>query len=67
MIPAAAVLALDPINKQVAASMTKAYRSWRTLEPVRRGRAEAALRRVAMESNLSRDLREIVDRSLHAD
>lgn len=61
------VLALDSINPQVAARLTTAYRSWRTLEPGRRGRAEATLRRVAADSNLSRDLREIVDRSLQAD
>jgi aminopeptidase N len=59
------VLAIDPINPQVAARMTTAYRSWRTLEPTRRARAEAALKRLAATQNLSRDLREIVDRSLH--
>ncbi len=60
------VLALDPVNPQVAARLTTAYRSWRALEPARRGRAEAALQRLAAEQNLSRDLREIVDRSLQA-
>jgi aminopeptidase N len=60
------VLALDPVNPQVAARLTTAYRSWRALEPARRARAEAALRRVAAESSLSRDLREIVERSLQA-
>jgi aminopeptidase N len=59
------VLELDPKNPQVAARLTTAFRSWRALEPVRRGRAEAALRRVAA-ANLSRDLRDIVDRSLDA-
>ena len=38
--------------------------SWRVLEPVRRGRAEAALRRIARVSNLSRDVSDIVERSL---
>jgi len=60
------VLALDPKNPQVAARMTTAFRSWRALEPVRRGRAEAALRRVAAEPNLSRDLKDITARSLEA-
>ncbi len=60
------VLQLDPKNPQVAARLTTALRSWRVLEPVRRGRAEAALRRVASVSTLSRDLRDIVDRSLDA-
>jgi aminopeptidase N len=59
-------LALDPKNPQVAARITTAFRSWRALEPTRRARAEAALRRIAATPNLSRDLRDIVDRSLAA-
>jgi len=58
------VLELDTKNPQVAARMTTAFRSWRSLESVRRTRAEAALRRIAGAPNLSRDLRDIVDRSL---
>src|ERR1043165_2728730 len=57
-------LALDPRNPQVSARITTAFRSWRALEPVRRGRAEMALHRIAVAPNLSRDLRDIVDRSL---
>jgi aminopeptidase N len=41
-----------------------AFRSWRALEPGRRARAEAALRRVAASGALSRDVRDIVERSL---
>ena len=44
------VLQLDPKNPQVAARITTAFRSWRALEPVRRARAEAALRRIAAAS-----------------
>jgi aminopeptidase N len=58
------VLALDPKNPQVAARITTAFRSWRALEPIRRVHAETALRRIAAAQNLSRDLRDIVDRSL---
>ena len=58
------VLALDPKNPQVAARLMTAFRSWRALEPVRRGKAEATLRRVARNAGLSRDVRDIVDRSL---
>ncbi len=58
------VLALDPKNPQVAARLTTAFRSWRALEPVRRGHAEAALRRLAAEPALSRDVKDIVERSL---
>ena len=58
------VLALDPKNPQVAARLMTAFRSWRALEPVRRAKAEATLRRVARNAGLSRDVRDIVDRSL---
>ena len=58
------VLALDPKNPQVAARLLSALKSWRVLEPVRRGHAEAALRRVAATSPLSADVRDIVGRTL---
>jgi aminopeptidase N len=58
------VLMLDPKNPQVAARIMGAFRSWRALEPQRRQRAEATLRRVAATANLSRDLHDIVARSL---
>jgi aminopeptidase N len=51
----------------VAARLTTAFRSWRTLEAVRRGKAEAALRRVAAAASLSRDVADIVERALAAD
>jgi aminopeptidase N len=60
------VLALDGRNPQVAARLMTAFRSWRALEPVRRKRAEAELQRVAAAPALSRDLKDIVDRSLVA-
>jgi len=58
------VLALDPKNPQVAARLMGAFRSWRSLEPGRRARAEATLRRVAAAPNLSRDVGDIVARTL---
>jgi aminopeptidase N len=58
------VLALDPKNPQVAARLLTALRSWRVLEPVRRQRAEAALRRIAAQPSLSRDVSDIVSRAL---
>jgi aminopeptidase N len=60
------VRALDGKNPQVAARLATAFRSWRALEPSRRGRAEAALRRLAAETALSRDVADIVARSLAA-
>ncbi len=57
-------LVLDAINPQVAARQMTAFRSWRALEPGRRAKAEAALRRVAAGKALSRDLQDIVSRTL---
>jgi aminopeptidase N len=59
-----AVLALDPKNPQVAARLMGAFRSWRALEARRRARAEATLRRVAAAPALSRDVHDIVARTL---
>jgi aminopeptidase N len=58
------VLALDRRNPQVAARLLAAFKSWRALEAGRRGRAEAALKRVADQDGLSRDVTDIVTRSL---
>ena len=58
------MLALDAINPQVAARLATAFRSWRALEPERRAKAEAALQRIAACPTLSRDLHDIVTRTL---
>jgi aminopeptidase N len=58
------ILALDPNNPQVASRMTTAFKSWRVLEPGRRARAQAALRRIADAAKLSRDVGDIVQRAL---
>jgi aminopeptidase N len=58
------VLELDPKNPQVAARLMGAFRSWRALERGRRAQAEAALRRVAAAPSLSRDVHDIVARTL---
>ena len=58
------VLMLDAKNPQVAARLMGAFRSWRALEATRRARAEAALRRVAAAPSLSRDVHDIVARTL---
>ena len=59
-----AMVALDPKNPQVAARIMGAFRSWRALESRRRERAEATLRRVAAVPTLSRDLHDILARTL---
>jgi aminopeptidase N len=60
------VLELDPKNPQVAARLMSAFRSWRTLETQRCSQAEATLRRVAANATLSRDVHDIVARTLAA-
>jgi aminopeptidase N len=58
------VLALDRFNPQVAARLLGSFRSWRSLEAVRRGRARSILRRVAKTKGLSRDVHEIVNKMI---
>ncbi len=58
------VLDLDKRNPQTAARLLVNFRSWRALEENRRRLAEDALRRIAAESGLSTDTRDIVSRTL---
>jgi aminopeptidase N len=58
------VLELDPKNPQVAARLLSALKSWRVLEPGRRAHAEHALRKVAAQPSLSRDVSDIAERAL---
>ncbi|WP_157100783.1 aminopeptidase N [Rhodoplanes sp. Z2-YC6860] len=58
------ILTLDPANPQLASRMSTAFKSWRALEAGRRGRAQAALKRIADKSGLSRDVSDIVQRAL---
>jgi len=58
------ILEIDPRNPQVSARIMTAFRSWRTLEPVRRAKASDVLTRIAEHNQLSRDLRDIVERTL---
>jgi aminopeptidase N len=58
------VLMLDRTNPQVAARLLGAFRTWRSLEPGRRAKAEEALNQIASRQGLSRDVGDIVQRSL---
>jgi aminopeptidase N len=58
------VTTLDGLNPQVASRLLSAFRTWKTLEPGRRGLAEAALRRIAARPGLSRDAADIAERAL---
>jgi aminopeptidase N len=60
------ILALDPKNPQVAARLATAYRTWRSMEGGRRDKAQAALARIKSAAGLSRDVSEIVERTLAA-
>jgi aminopeptidase N len=57
-------LELDPKNPQVAARIVGAFRSWRALEASRRVRAQTTLQRISQASSLSRDVQDIVARTL---
>jgi aminopeptidase N len=48
----------------VAARIATAFRSWKSLEPVRRAQAREALLSMAQADSLSTDLRDIVERTL---
>jgi aminopeptidase N len=58
------ILALDPKNPQVSARLATAFRTWRSMEPARREMAETALKRIKAAPGLSRDVSEIVERTL---
>lgn len=58
------VMEIDPINPQLAARLARALDRWKRLvEPYRSG-AFQALKRVAAKSDLSKDVREVVERAL---
>ncbi|MEM9631385.1 MAG: aminopeptidase N [Pseudomonadota bacterium] len=61
---AEAVLQLDKRNPQVASRLLTSFRSWRALDPQRSTFAETALLRISSCEELSRDSRDIVDRTL---
>ena len=58
------VVELDGINPQVASCLARALDRWRNLAEPYRGAAREALVRVAAKSDLSPDVREVVDRAL---
>ncbi len=61
---AEAVMEVEKRNPQVAARLATAFRSWRSLEPVRQAAAREALAGIASHAGLSRDLADIVGRTL---
>ena len=58
------VLALDPMNPQVASRLTKGFTRWRRYEPRRAALMRAQLERIAGTDGLSRDVFEVASKSL---
>ncbi|MBN9669711.1 aminopeptidase N [Roseibium aggregatum] len=61
---AESVLEIDKRNPQIASRLLTSFRSWRALDPQRSALAESALMRISSSEELSRDSRDIVDRTL---
>jgi len=55
---------LDAINPQVAARLARCFDRWRRFDPIRQAHARAALETLHSHAGLSRDVFEIVERSL---
>ncbi|HRO13620.1 MAG TPA: aminopeptidase N C-terminal domain-containing protein, partial [Paracoccus sp. (in: a-proteobacteria)] len=58
------LMRLDPVNPQTAARMSSAFETWTRYDAQRRGRARAALSRIAGLPGLSRNTAEMVSRIL---
>ena len=60
------ILALDPLNPQVAARLVSPLGQWRRMDAARQGAMRAALQRILDAAGLSRNTREMAGRSLAA-
>ena len=58
------VLELDPINPQVASRIVSSFNQWKRYEPTRSQLMRTELERIASKPSISKDVREIVERSL---
>jgi aminopeptidase N len=61
---AAQILALDAMNPQVASRLARGFDRWRRFDAARQTHARAALESIRDHAGLSRDVQEIVTRSL---
>lgn len=61
---ASIVLRADEINPQLASRLLTAFSTWKMMESTRRSHARRALQSIAEKSNLSRDVGDIVNRTL---
>jgi aminopeptidase N len=58
------VIALDPLNPQVAARLARAFDRWRKFDAIHQQHARAALERIRDTAKLSKDTTEVVTRAL---
>jgi aminopeptidase N len=58
------VIALDPLNPQVAARLARSFDRWRKFDAIRQKHAKAALERIRDTAGLSKDTTEVVTRAL---
>lgn len=58
------LLEIDQRNPQLSARMLTVLRAWASLEPKRKSKLRSALSSIAKGKNISRDLREIVERMI---
>jgi aminopeptidase N len=58
------ILALDPVNPQVAARMARNFERWKRFEPKRQALMKTALEQVAAVQGLSRETAEVVTKTL---
>ncbi len=63
-LAADAIIALNATNPQVASRMATGFRSWRMFNAGRRAAAQREMQRVLAEPQLSRDVLEIITRTL---
>jgi aminopeptidase N len=58
------ILALDPLNPQIAARLTRAFDRWKKFDAGRQSRARSQLERIQGTDGLSRDTLEVVTKAL---
>jgi aminopeptidase N len=58
------VIALDPLNPQVAARLARSFDRWRKFDPIHQKHAKAALERIRETAGLSKDTTEVLTKAL---
>ncbi len=58
------IIALDPLNPQVAARLARSFDRWKKFDPSRQAHARAQLERIRASAGLSKDTLEVVTKAL---